>query len=101
MGTSNIGILSELPPELAYLAEPAMRYGVHHFDEQMDKFLKTASKKDKDELARLAERVRSNNHYPRVNAWLDQHQITDYAEAANLYFMFGLMDAAGLKFDVA
>jgi hypothetical protein len=101
MSTLNIGILSELPAELAYLAEPAMRYGVHHFDAQMDKFLRSASKAEMDELSRLAKTVLSNNHYPRVNAWLDEHDMTEHEEAANLYFLFGLMDAANLQFDVA
>jgi hypothetical protein len=78
-----------------------MRYGIHQFDEQMDRFLRSASEVEMDQLARLAERVRLNNHYPRVNEWLDDHKITQYQEAANLYFLFGLMGAADLQFDVA
>jgi hypothetical protein len=94
-----IGILSQLPPELAYLAEPAMRYGVYHFDNEMDAFLSSAPQAAMEELSGLAARVRSNNHFPKVNEWLDRFCMTQYAEAANLYFMFGLMDMAGLEFD--
>ena len=101
MSTPNIGILSKLPPELAYLAEPAMRYGVHQFDKRMDRFLRSASRAEMDELARLAEKVRLNNHYPRVLAWLKQPEVSGQEEAENLYFMFGVMDAADLQFDVA
>ena len=86
---------------MAYLAAPALRYGVHHFDEQMDRFLESASDAEMEELAALAEKVRLNNHYPLVNAWLGKHPITDFKESAHLYFMFGLMDAADLQFDVA
>jgi hypothetical protein len=92
MSTSNIGILSELPPELAYLAEPAMRYGVHQFDSQMDDFLRSASKAEMADLSRLAKKVLSNYHYPLVLAWLKTHEMTEYEEAANLYFLFGLME---------
>jgi hypothetical protein len=99
MENIKIGILSKLPTELAYLAEPAMRYGVYHFDNEMDTFLSSASKVAMEELATLAERVRLNNHYPRVNAWLNEFRMTQFEEAANLYFMFGLMDMADLRFD--
>jgi hypothetical protein len=101
MCRSNIGILSELPTELAYLAEPAMHYGVHHFDDDIDRFLRSASAAEMDELAALAEKVRLNNHYTRVNEWLNAYTMTEYEEAANLYFMFGVMDAADMQFDVA
>ena len=99
MDVSNIGILAELPTELAYLVGPAMRYGVHRFDAQVDEFLSSASEAEMDELARLAERVRLNEHYPKVNEWLRRYKMTEYREAANLYFMFGVMDAADLKFE--
>ena len=98
MSTADIGILAKMPPELSYLATPAMRFGVHQFDNQVDAFLSSASDAEMGELAAVAERVRLNGHYPAVNAWLDQYEITKYPEAANLYFMFGLMDAAELKF---
>jgi hypothetical protein len=99
MNTTNIGILAKLPPELAYLAEPAMRYGVHHLHSQMDSFLSSASKGELDELSWLAKNVLSNKHYQQVNEWLNENDMTKYKEAANLYFMFGLMDAADLQFD--
>jgi hypothetical protein len=98
MSKPNIGILAKLPPELAYLAEPAMRFGVHQFDGQVAAFLASAAPEEMGELARLAERARLGNHYARVNEWLDKYDMTKYEEAANLYFMFGLMDAADLKF---
>jgi len=78
-----------------------MRYGVHQFDEQMDTFLHSVPAAVIEELARLADKVRLNNHYPRVNEWLEAHKITEHEEAARLYFLFGLMDAAGLQFDIA
>ncbi|MEM6798668.1 MAG: hypothetical protein AAF589_04070 [Planctomycetota bacterium] len=96
-----VGCLKELPSELAYLAEPAMRYGVHQFDNDIDRFLSNASNEQLDELAALADRVKINDHYPEVNEWLDDHGIDKYKEAANLYFLFGIMDAADLDFESA
>jgi hypothetical protein len=76
-----------------------MRYGIYHFDNEMDAFLSSAPRAAIEELTSLAARIRSNNHYPRVKEWLDNFRMTQYAEAANLYFMFGLMDMAGLAFE--
>lgn len=97
----DIGCLRELPPELAYLVQPAMKYGVHQFDEDIDSFLENATDAELAELAALAERVKINDHYPAVNDWLDDHEIDEHEEASNLYFLFGIMDAADLEFDAA
>lgn len=97
----DIGCLQELPPELAYLAEPAMKYGVHQFDDDIDRFLANATDAEIAELKALAERVKVNGHYPAVNDWLDEHEIDEHEEASNLYFLFGIMDAADLEFDAA
>ena len=97
----DIGCLKKLPPDLAYLAEPAMRYGVNQFDDDIDRFLSNATNEQLDELAALAERVKINDHYPAVNNWLDDFEIDEHEEAANLYFLFGIMDAADLEFDSA
>ena len=94
-----IGILRELPCELAYLAEPAMRFGVYQFDNDIDRFLAHANDTELSQLAAIAERVRLNDHFPVVNDWLNDHEIDKHAEAANLYFLFGLMDAADMTFE--
>ena len=95
------GIMRWLPSELAYLAEPAMKYGIHHSDDEIDQFLSEATHQEMSELSLIAEKVRLTNHYPAVNAWLNKYNITEHKEAANLYFMFLLMDMAELQFDTA
>ena len=96
---NDIGVLKDLPAELAYLVAPAMKYGVHQFDDDIDRFLKTAAEEEMSELARVAEKVRLNDHFDKVNDWLDRHEIDEHAEASYLYFLFGVMDAADLEFD--
>ena len=78
-----------------------MRYGIHQFDDDIDRFLTNATDEQLVELEALAQRVRANDHYPVVNDWLDDHKIDEHEEAANLYFLFGIMDAADLEFESA
>ena len=95
----DIGVLNKLPDELAYLVGPAVKYGVHQFDGDVDRFLDHATDDEISELAGIAEKVRLDNHYEPVCNWLDRFEIDEYEEAANLYFLFGVMDAAGFGFD--
>jgi hypothetical protein len=52
-----------------------------------------------EELAAVAERIRRNDHHDLIEEFLDKYEITKYPEAANLYFLLGLMDAADLDFE--
>jgi hypothetical protein len=91
-----IGILAQLPGELEYLIEPALKYGGNQFDDEVDDFLLQASDDELEELAAVAERYRVNRHHNLVDAFFDRYPITDYPESAKLYFLFGVIDAAGL-----
>lgn len=93
------GILVELPDELSYLVESALEYGRFQLDEHIFNFLDSATPKQMQELASIAERVRLNDHYPAVNRFLDQYPITDHEQAACLYFLFGVLDHADLSFE--
>jgi hypothetical protein len=97
MGKS-IGILKELPHKLKYLVEPAMKYGIYQFDAEIARFLERATAEDLQELASVAKRIRLNDHNELIGDFLDQYPITDNSESANLYFLFGVMDAARLQF---
>lgn len=92
------GVLVHMPPELHYLIEPVLRCGCRT---EWDAFayLDNASKQEMSHLAAVAERALRNDHFPLVNKFLDKHEMTDYDECAKLYFFFGLLDHAGLKFD--
>jgi hypothetical protein len=94
----DIGVLAKLPADLAYLAAPALKYGCHQFDEEIFNFLDHATDDEMSELAAIAERVRLHGHYSIVNQWLDEFPITNFREAACLYFLFGVMDCADLDF---
>lgn len=94
-----LGALKTLPPEIAYLAKPAIKYGRYQFDDDIANFLTSASKEEFDELKRIADKCKRGGHYVIVNKWLDEHNITQYEEAARLYFLFGVLDAAGIEFE--
>ncbi|WP_442506022.1 hypothetical protein SH528x_004842 [Novipirellula sp. SH528] len=93
------GILTELPDELSYLTQPALEYGRFQFDDHIFDFLESATPRQLDELAAVAERVRINDHYPDVNRFLDKHPITDQEQSACLYFLFLVLDYADLSFE--
>jgi hypothetical protein len=97
--SQGIGVLSQLPDDLSYLIAPALKYGRFHPDVQMIQFLGRATSDELEELAMIADRVLANNHYPAVICFLDQYPIDVYQEAANLYFLFGVLDYADLHFD--
>lgn len=94
-----IGVLAQIPDHLSYLVAPALKYGRYQFDQEIFDFLEHATSDEMEELAMTAERVLINNHYPEVNRFLDQYQITVYQEAAHLYYLFGVLDYADLQFD--
>jgi hypothetical protein len=96
-----IGVLIHLPDTLSYLIGPAMKYGRYQFENQMSQFLEHATSDELEELAIIAERVLVNDHYPEVNRFLDRYRITEHEEAANLYFLFNVLDCAGFQFDRA
>ena len=93
------GSFANLPHELDYLVEPAMKYGVHQFEGDVFSFVQNATESDMEELARVAELVRLNHHEDLIGRFLDEYPITDFAESANLYFLFGVIDAADVAPD--
>ena len=96
----NLGVLANLPDELMYLAEPALTY---HLEGEFDiwPFLENMTAEQRAELEAIGARVLHNNHYPKVNVFLDEFPLDEHDEAANLYFMFGLLDYADIQFDRA
>jgi hypothetical protein len=98
MGDS-FGVLAELPSELQYLAEPAMKYGANQYGYQVDQFIQFATEEDLERLAAIGERIRLNQHTDKIDDFLDKYPITEYQEAANLYFLLGLIDAAGIDLE--
>ncbi len=94
-------IFSKLPEELKYLAEPASKYGRFQFYADIDKFLESASDSEMAELTEVAERYGSSQHDEQLQAFLDHYPITDYEQSAELYFLFLVIDAAGIEFETA
>jgi hypothetical protein len=94
---SKAGVLSKLPSDLHYLIKPALKYGIHQTEDDRAQFLQRATDEELTELAQVAERYRVNEHCDLVSDFFDDYPITDYKESAKLYWLFGVMDAAGLK----
>ena len=95
------GVLLRLPADLHYLIGPALRHGKYQWDDEIFEFLDRASEAEMGELAVVAERVLWNSDYRRVLAFLDEYSIIENYESACLYYLFGVMDYADLKFDRA
>ena len=91
-----MSLYEKLPKDLKYLAAHAEEYGRHQYDEQIGEFLDRATENDMAQLAEVAERYRANDHATLLGKFLDQYPITDHDESARLYFLFGVIDAAGI-----
>jgi hypothetical protein len=87
---------SKLPPNLAWIAAPAERYGCYQFDDKIWHFLQQATPADLAELRTLQRQWGTD--YPAIDAWLDAFNITKHAEARLVYFtqvLLGTADDAG------
>ncbi|TWT33604.1 hypothetical protein KOR34_34360 [Posidoniimonas corsicana] len=89
----------DLPRKLDYLIDASRRFGIHQSDAQVDAFLADATPAQMEELAGIAERLRCGGHLSELMSYLDQRPIDEYAESAQLYFLLGVLDTAGLKFE--
>lgn len=81
---------SKLPPELAYLAGPAEKYGAFQFDDPIVEFLQERmTGSERAELSALS--PRSRDDFEAINRWLDEFPMTKHREAALVYFTGHLM----------
>lgn len=92
-------ILDRLPVSLQYLKDPALKYGVYQFVSDIDGFLGTATSEEMAELTSVGDRVHSEKHYPMILEFIKEYPITEHPDSACLYFLFGVLDYAGIKFD--
>ena len=60
---------SKLPPELAYLRKPAMKYGVYQFHEDRDRLREEMTQEIMAELIALARRIRAPGELERISQW--------------------------------
>ena len=84
---------SKLPDDPGYLAEPAEHYGKYQFDSQVNDFLSRMTNKEEEAIRNVAEIIVSRDDYLRIDQWFNEHPITDHPEAANVYFLLGLIDS--------
>jgi hypothetical protein len=90
---------ANLPEQLQYLVEAAEVHGVHYTESDMWEHLACVREEDMELLARTAEKIRLNGHFEVINRWLDRFEMVKHREAAMVYFMLGVMDHAGLRFE--
>ncbi|MDR0521735.1 MAG: hypothetical protein LBH00_07760 [Planctomycetaceae bacterium] len=88
-----------VPDELSYLVEPSQKYKDYRFAEQLEWLSQNISKEELESLQIIAEKVRHQKDYVKVNRWLDRFKMTKYPIAADIYFLFGVMDALDIVFD--
>jgi hypothetical protein len=85
---------SKLPQELRYLAEPARKFGVYQFHDDIVEFLEGITETELTELRKVNNRIKQDHQ--KIKDWLDCHRITEHREAQLIYFMFGVLDSVEL-----
>jgi len=89
---------SRIPQLLAFIAEPAERYGLIQFDEQVDAFEATASESQRAELRQLARRLWEDRDGADGHAlvdWVTKQNLTEHPEAARVEFLMVLLNRLG------
>jgi hypothetical protein len=84
---------TKLPPDLAYLAGPAEKYGHYQIEDKIFDFLRTMSEDDKRELTALLA-PRTEGEAAQLEEWLDKYRITKHPEARLVYFLGYLLALA-------
>jgi|ERR1043166_2282024 hypothetical protein len=90
---------SNLPQALAYLQEPAEKYGVFSTESDVIQFLGQATPYDFDALARVAEQVQLNDHNALVTEWLNRFPMDEHKEASLVAWLFAMLDHAGMQWE--
>jgi hypothetical protein len=90
---------NKLPDSLHYLIPTTDIYGHLHSEQLVEEFLLNADQPSIEQLASLAEEIRSKQHYAVVLAWLKKYPIDKHPEACKIFWLFGLLDLAGLDFE--
>ena len=92
------GVLAQLPAELRYLIEPALRCGCQSQDEALE-YANHASAEQLNLLAEIAGCVLVHDHYPAVGKFLERYPKSRHPECAKLYYYFAVLEQAGLEYD--
>ncbi|MCO6047840.1 hypothetical protein NG895_28375 [Aeoliella sp. ICT_H6.2] len=86
-----------LPEKLAFLKDPAIKYGKYQFDDERYDFVESMTAEQREELVAVRAALgKEESLYKLLDDWFDEYSITDHEEAALIYFMFGVLDAADL-----
>ncbi|MBX9681478.1 MAG: hypothetical protein K2X38_22205 [Gemmataceae bacterium] len=91
------GVLVNLPDELHFLIDAALKYGYYKSDSERDKKSQKLAEPDLEALASIAERYRLAKQHRAVDVFFDQYSISTYSEAAKLYWLFALLDELGFE----
>ena len=90
----------KLPRDLEYLVGPALHFGERYDCElRMIRFFEEVSEQECDELAALAQRVRTNRDWPRVLRWLNEVGVRRVRYGREIDNLFNLMDLCDFKFE--
>lgn len=99
--TQPVGVLASLLPELHYLVDPALKYGIHQTDDQQADFLERMSVTEMNELGRVAERYSREKHAELVSDFFDDFPIDGFSESAKLHALLSIIDHAGFSLSPA
>jgi hypothetical protein len=89
---------SRIPPSLAFVIEPAKRYGHIQFEEQVEAFEGSVTDEEKTELRKLAERLweeRNGEDGHALVGWVTRQDLVKHPEAARVEFLMVLLNKLG------
>jgi hypothetical protein len=89
---------SRIPPSLAFIIEPAKRYGHIQFEEQVEAFEGSATDDERTELKKLAERLWEERNCEDGHAlvdWVRRQDLVKHPEAARVEFLMVLLNKLG------
>lgn len=87
-----------LPKTLHYLIPVAEAYGRFSSDDELLEIVGNATMTDRLALKQAADKIRANNHSPRLREWLRRFSIREHEEAWMIHCLLRLMDHTGLRF---
>lgn len=91
-----MAVFGRLPSEPQYLIEPARKYRDIQYGEQLANFAQAITPEQLQDLTRIADCYRNNDHEIALQKLLDEYPIDEDEDSARLYFLFWVIDGLGI-----
>ena len=82
---------NKLPKQIAFLAQPAQKYGAIQFDDEVYQFLTALDADTYRELRHVSDLAKDCQ--TEIDGFLDKYSMAEHPEAARVYFLMLLLDS--------